>query len=275
MTMQNLNKTIAITGLGWLGLPLAQHFITAGHAVRGSVTSKDKAERLAQLNIGVFVMEISESGIRGNSKAVLHGAEILIIMIPPGLRRNTGANYVRKMKHYLEKIIGAGIPKVVLISSTSVYGDSQGEVSEQHIPQPDTEAGKQLLEVEQLFFTSAHFDTTIVRFGGLLGGTRQPAKYLSGRKNLQNGKAPVNLIHRGDCIAILSEIVRQDKFGHIFNAVNPAHPNKEVYYTKMAAELDLELPHYAAGDTSETYKKVHATNLQTELGYKFSFDIYQ
>ena len=192
-------------------------------------------------------------------------------MIPPGLRRGTGADYVLKMTHFLEAIEKAKVSKCILISSTSVYGDAQGKVTEADAPIPETEAGRQLLQVEQLFFT-ASFKTTIVRFGGLIGGSRQPVRYLAGRENLSNGKAPVNLIYREDCIGILTAILQQDGFGHIFNGVHPAHPAKEIYYPKVAAALGLEPPKYASEKTT-TFKEVHSVNLLAILDYRFKKEL--
>ncbi len=267
------SKNISITGLGWLGLPLAQHLRNLSFTVKGSVTNHEKAGKFREQGLETFVMELTESGIRGTTEAVLQNTDVLIVMIPPGLRRDTGADYVLKMTYYLKEIERHNIRKVLLVSSTSVYGDSQGCVSEGDMPVPDTEAGRQLLQVEQLFFTSEAFKATLVRFGGLLGGTRQPANNLAGRKNLRNGDAPVNLIHRGDCINILSEIILQDAFGHIFNAVHPSHPSKREYYTTKALALNLEPPHYLETTKPESFKEVRSSNLQEMLGYTFQYDI--
>lgn len=251
---------------------MAQHLQTLGFRVKGSVTTREKATALKQQGIEAYPFELSESGIRGTLGPVLDGVDTLIIMIPPGLRRDTGADYVLKMAHYIKEIENAKIPKVIFIGSTSVYGDAQGKVSERDRPAPDTEAGRQLLQVEQLFFTSEIFKATLVRFGGLLGGTRQPAKYLAGREQLRNGAAPVNLIHRGDCINILSEIVLQQKYGHIFNAVHPSHPSKKEYYTQKAKSLGLAPPKYIEGPV-HGYKEVHSVTLYEELGYRFQYGI--
>ncbi len=263
--------TIGIAGLGWLGKPLANKLMTLGYEVKGTVTSVEKATTLQKKGFNVFPLEITESGVTGESQGFLKNLDTLIVMIPPGLRRNTGADYVLKMTHFLAEIETAKVPACIFIGSTSVYGDGQGKVTEMDVPQPENEAGRQLKQVEQLFFTSAG-NTSIVRFGGLIGGTRQPAKYLAGRKNLGGGEAPVNLIHRDDCIGVLVAIVKQEAYGHIFNAVHPLHPAKQTYYTEKAKELGLELPHFAK-DKDETFKQVDSVNLQQVLEFRFTEDI--
>jgi len=228
-----MSKTIGIAGLGWLGLPLAQRLQFLGFQVKGTVTQLEKATALQKKGFNAYPLTLTERGIQGSTDAFLKDIETLIIMIPPGLRRGTGADYVLKMTYFLEAIEASEIQHCIFISSTSVYGDAQQKVNEGDIPKPDTEAGRQLLQVEQLFF-NASFTTSIVRFGGLLGGSRQPVRYLAGREGLNNGDAPVNLIHREDCIGILIKIIKQQAFGHIFNAVHPEHPSKKTYYVQKA-----------------------------------------
>ncbi len=194
-------------------------------------------------------------------------------MIPPGLRKNTGADYVLKMAHLLEAIKESSVEKIILISSTSVYDDSQGNVTERDEPKPETIAGKQLRQVEELFINSEGLQTTVLRFGGLIGGSRQPAKYLAGRKDLADGNAPVNLIHRDDCISIMVEILKQDAFGKVFNAVNPNHPKKSDYYIQKTKELGLEPPTFSENVSDEVYKQVDSENLNVILNYSFKTSI--
>lgn len=267
-----MSRIIGIAGMGWLGLPLARHFKTLGFRVKGSVTKPEKAALLKKSGFDMYAVTIMEVGIRGDVGGFLEGVTDLIVMIPPGLRRNTGSDYVLKMTHFLAEIESAGVPNCVFVSSTSVYGDLQNTVTEKDIPQPENEAGRQLFQVEQLFFTSS-CNSTIVRFGGLFGGNRQPARYLAGRENLQGANAPVNLIHRNDCIGILSRIIQEQSYGHIFNAVHPDHPLKKDYYTQKTAQLGLSSPKFASTDASEKFKKVNSLNLDKVLGYSFQNEL--
>ena len=116
-------------------------------------------------------------------------------------------------------------------------------------------------------------DYNIVRFGGLFGGSRQPVRYLAGRTDLSNGDAPVNLIHRSDCIGILTEIIKQQAFGHIFNAVLPSHPSKREYYVKVASQLDMVPPQYSAGNSEEMFKQVDSVNISEVLNYTFKHNL--
>ncbi len=261
-------STIAIAGLGWLGLPLAAQLQELGHTVKGSVTSQTKQDELKSYGFDVYRVEIAEDEIRGEIQGFLEQSEILIILIPPGLRRNTGHNHALRMAQLLDAVEKSSVKKVILISSTGVYDDAQGKVTEADLPQPQDDKGKQLVEVEQLFFTSPTLKSTIIRFGGLVGGSRNPVKYLAGRSVLSNGDAPVNLIHRDDCIGIILAVIYKNAFGHIINGVHPEHPSKKEYYTKQALELNLDPPQYEDED-EETFKQVDSVNLKSVLGYSF------
>jgi len=265
-----MNKTIGIAGMGWLGKPFVQRLTTLGFRVKGSVTSIEKATDLNKRGFEVLPVELREDRVAGEPQGFLKHCSILIVMIPPGLRRYTGSDYVLKMSHFLSEIETSDVEKVILVSSTSVYDDSQGTVTEKDEPQPQSDAGKQLLQVEQLFLNAPFIETSVVRFGGLIGGNRQPVKYLAGRKDLRNGEAPVNLIQREDCIGILSEIILKDAFGHIFNGVHPDHPSKKSYYTSAAKKLDLDPPSYANETNESIFKEVNSINLSSVLAYQFS-----
>lgn len=268
-----MSKTVAIAGLGWLGKPFAMRLQSLGYRIKGSVTSLENASELQKSGFDTYAVEISESGVSGAVQAFLSEADYLVIMIPPGLRRNTGADYVKKMTFFLSEIEKAEVSKVILVSSTSVYDDSQGQVTEKTLPKPNSHAGKQLLEVERLFFTSQKLSTSIVRFGGLFGGSRQPVRYLAGRKDLNNGNAPVNLIHRDDCIGILSEIIKQEAFGHLFNGVIPEHPQKSDYYTRKAIISGLVPPSFRPSSEEEVFKRVDSETLKFILEYEFKHNL--
>lgn len=268
-----MNKTIAIIGMGWLGQRLAVNLIERNYTVKGSVMTLEKATQLQQRGFDAYRIVVSDQEVQGRIHMLLQDVDYAVIMIPPGLRRATGANYFMKMKHVVEEIKKYQVPKVILVSSIAVYDDSQGAVTEKDIPQPQTVTAQQMREAEELFTHSTAFKTTVVRFGGIFGGSRQPLRYLTGRKNLRGGRAPVNLIHRTDCIEILLRIIEKDAIGHIFNAVHPEHPTKADYYIERAHRAGLEPPSFESHYSMETYKRVDSENLKKILGYTFKKSI--
>jgi len=247
-------------GCGWLGLPLAKAFIEGGYLVRGTTTSECKLGMLEKEGIAPFLISLSEEKIVGNISGFLADVEVLVINIPPKLRGGNTENYVKKMQLLLESVKATKTKKVIFVSSTSVYGDINAEVTEETIPKPSTESGKQLLASENLFKITPELQTTIIRFGGLIGPDRHPINMLSGRKGLNNGNHPVNLIHLNDCISIISSVIKQNWWGEIFNAVYPSHPPKKKYYSQEAVKRGLILPQYVQ-NFQKSSKKIASRRL--------------
>lgn len=295
---------ISILGCGWLGFPLAKKLIETGYEVKGSTTSESKLEVLKSNKIEPFLVELSENKIIGTISDFLNDSEILIIDIPPGLRKDAatsvGKTFVNKIKTLLPFIENSNIEKVIFVSSTSVYGDTEtiSTVIEESELNPDTESGKQLVEVENIFRNNRNFETTIIRFGGLIGEDRNPTKFIDGKTNVANPEAPINFIHQEDCIGIIYEIIScHSDVGRIysdtnsekdssyvrmtnikvdsikvwnetFNAVAPNHPTRKTYYTQKAIDLNLPKPEFSENEPS-IGKIVSSEKLERILGYKF------
>ena len=96
---------ISILGCGWLGFPLAQKLIETGYEVKGSTTSENKIDILQSNKIEPFLIELTEDKITGAISEFLNDSEILIIDIPPGLRKitenTTEKTFVNKIKTLL------------------------------------------------------------------------------------------------------------------------------------------------------------------------------
>ncbi|MFD0862884.1 SDR family oxidoreductase [Sungkyunkwania multivorans] len=263
-------KHIAILGCGWLGLPLAKELIEKGHRISGTTTSADKLAILEAAGISPFLVELTEKEIRGDLETFLNSAQILVIDIPPKLRGLNSESFVKKIQHLIPYIEASSVEKVLFISSTSVYADDTlfSEVDEDTLPHPISESGKQLLVVERLLKANLHFETSILRFGGLIGNGRHPIKQLAGKSQLKNPNAPVNLIHIDDAIGIIVAILKKDKWGTLLNAVAPFHEEKERYYEKMASIYNLSTPIYDS-ETPSKGKKIGSKSINDILSYTF------
>ncbi|MDA6068097.1 SDR family oxidoreductase [Flavobacterium sp. AC] len=271
---------ISILGCGWLGLPLAKKLIEKGHSINGSTTSESKLSILENAGTNPFLVELESESVSENINDFLANSEILIIDIPPKLRGNNTDTSNSSRKIFVEKIQTlipfiekSTVKKVLFVSSTSVYGDENGNVTEETIPNPQTESGKQLLLTERILQKNQNFETTILRFGGLIGVDRHPVKFMAGKENLENPDAPVNLIHQNDCISIIEEIINQSKWNEVFNAVAPFHPTREEYYTQKAKKQNLVLPTFSI-EKSNIKKVISSKKVEDSLGYLFKLENY-
>ncbi len=263
-------KQISILGCGWLGFPLAKSLHQKGFRVYGSTTSVEKISVLENAGITPFSLRLSEDNLEGDINSFLKNSEILIVDIPPKLKGNSTENFASKIQNLIPFIEKSSVKKVLFVSSTSVYSEDNTTVTEDTIPNPETESGKQLVEVEKLLQSNKSFQTTVIRFGGLIGENRHPIQFLAGRTNIENPDGPINLIHQMDCIGIIETILQQDSKGNeTFNAVAPYHPTRKEYYTQKALELNLPLPEFNESKAS-IGKLISSDKVEQVLGYSFT-----
>ncbi len=263
-----MNKTVSILGCGWLGLPLAEFLITKGCSVKGSTTSPGKLKTLTSKNIQPFLIQLNPD-IQGDDVQDFFKCEILVVNIPPGGRENKTAYHSKQVESIIKEAKKSTVRKIIFISSTSVFGNENREVTEADDLHPEKESGKALRTVEEMLFTDISFDKTILRFGGLIDSDRNPVKYFAGRKNIPGGNIPVNLIHRKDCINIIYQIINQSVWNEIFNGCSDLHPAKRDFYTAAARKFNMPVPEFI--DTNDDYKIVNSDKLKKLLNYNFIY----
>ena len=262
-------KQISIIGCGWLGFPLARKLTKKGYIIKGSTTSLDKLEELKSEDIQAFLIRLNTVEIEGDINGFLEQNDLVIINIPPGLRRNPNKNHVREIELLIEAIKENTVKNVIYVSSTSVFKDETGipTISGTDLPN-NFEGAKQLIDIENLLMGNNAFNTCILRFGGLIDETRNPGNYLAGKTDLANPDAPVNLIHKEDCIAIISEIIEKGLFNTQINAVYPHHPSRSDYYKDYASQNNLQAPQFKLDEVSKG-KIVESLKLVRLLNYEF------
>jgi nucleoside-diphosphate-sugar epimerase len=264
-----LNNKIGILGCGWLGFPLAKALIKERYIVRGSTTTPLKLEVLSEAGIDPFLISLAESGTSGDLDAFITGLNTLIINIPPNLRGSQKENYTSKIQHLGHVLQNTTLKNIIFISSTSVYGDIQGSVTEDTLPEPNTESGRQLLAAERILREIPNLNTTIIRFGGLIGPNRHPIIHLAGRKDLHNGDERINLIHLDDCIGLIKTVLMKNYGNITINGTFPYHPTKKEYYTSEALKKGLFPPSYLSIPTEKDHKTIeNARNTVKIYQYK-------
>jgi len=266
---------IAILGCGWLGMELGKRLRKENHEVRGSVTSMEKMTEVRSAGVVPYSIKVFEKGIQGDIRSFLSGSNLLIINIPPGLRKNPDINFVQKIKNLIPYIEKSHIPKVIFTSSTSVYEDTEDHevYSETAKTDNSNNIAVQLRNAELLFLNNEYFNTSVLRFGGLIGEKRHPINQLSGRTGIKNPDAPINLVHQEDCIAAIFKLIEKPKDNSVWNVVYPEHPSKEKYYCRIAKERNLEIPEFDHSNSSKG-KKISSTKLKQELKFEFSRTIW-
>lgn len=255
-------KKYSILGCGWLGLPFAENLIQNNYLVNGSTTSVEKLEILENKGIQSFLIQIKNDKQNKNLPNFL-AADLLLIDVPFGKQKENFKAY-EQLAVAIEK---STIQKVVFISSTSIYNDTNSVLTEE-VPFDINPPKKLLVDLENLFLNHTGFKTTVIRFAGLIGGTRNPSNFFKEGRIVQNGLAPINLIHLDDCIQIIKLISEGNYGGEIFNAAADTHPTKKEFYTS-ARLLQQKTPATFLENKDFSYKIISNKKIKDKLNYTF------
>ena len=245
-------KTISILGSGWLGLPLAEYFVQQGYEVKASTRSVERQAEIEAVNARPFVVDID---LDTDVEAFLQ-ADILVV--------NITSKNVRGFENLIKGVEKSPIDKVIFVSSTSVYNNANKLVSEADGAENELSP---LFQIENLFRNSPYFHTTVIRFAGLFGYSRHPGRFFASRP-IPQPDAPVNLIHRDDCINIIDHIVEQEQWNEVFNACADTHPSKREFYSHARKMMGMPAP--VMGDSGQAdFKKISNEKIKQALNYAF------
>ena len=225
-----------------------------GHHVKASTTSESRLPELTSIGVKPFIIDIARLPI--NLQAFLQ-TNVLIINIP--------SKDIDAFSILAKEIEKSKVEHVLFVSSTSVYENKNKTVSE-------SDGGESklspLFTIENLLRNIPIIKTTIIRFGGLIGYSRNPGNFFSKGRLVQNPDSNVNLIHRDDCIGIINQVVEQEVWGEVFNCCADTHPTKREFYTQAAQSIGLPAPEFAKSG-AKSFKIVSNQKVKKVLNYKF------
>lgn len=235
---------ISITGLGYLGLPLAQKFYQHGSrvaAIKRSLTSDD-------INLPIH-LDTFDLGSTDAFQTALwrHHADkpVWFFLLPP----SSLTHYADTVKQWAELARACNVQHLIFTSSTSVYGDTARECDETATPDPQTESARQILAAEQHLLDSGISNIDILRLGGLYCAERHPVSRLVQKQNIPGGNRLINIVHRNIAVESLFQTAFNPGGRRLKNIIEPRHPTRREFYTEEAAKLGLPAPDFAPDDS--------------------------
>lgn len=232
---------IAVMGGGWLGLPLAVSLHNSGHQVVATRRSKTGLDKLSSYGLTNVQFELGED-LQQAKFASIFSSDLLFLNIPVGRKSAPAADFQTNVKTLLKRASVSNIKHVIFISTTSVFGDTSGIITEHSETDPTTQSGHINLAIEQLVARFFGDNGSVVRLAGLVGDKRHPAKFLAGKTQLKNPNQSVNLIHQHDVINAVHRIIDRHLWGETFILSAIEHPTRKDYYTWAAKQLGLVAP---------------------------------
>lgn len=235
---------------------MAKHLSTIGFKVQISTRSKHRLTELESNNITPCIIDIDQLD---DTISSFLDCDILIINITSKIRDS--------FINLISEIEQAPVKKVIFVSSTSVYTNTNKLVSEGDGAENQTSP---LFQIENLFRNNSHFESTIVRFAGLIGYQRHPGRFFKAGKKIKQADSPANLIHRDDCIGIIQAIIEQKAWGETFNACADSHPTKREFYDHARRLLNLAMPDCHEYELQQ-YKIISNQKVKARLTYSFKY----
>ena len=232
---------VTLIGCGYVGVRVAQLEQAAGRACAAVSHQQRHAAELAQLGLTVHRADLDH--IANLKTLPLDGADLYYFAPPPAAGQQD--TRLRNLRAACQD--RAQPRRLVLISTTGVYGDCQGAwVDETRTPNPQTDRARRRLDAERTardWATRNRFPLSILRVPGIYGPHRLPLTRLQrGLPVLHETASPwSNRIHVDDlaraCLAAM-----RCAAGGIFNVADGRPSTMTDYFNQAADALNLPRP---------------------------------
>ena len=192
-----------IIGCGYVGEVLGQRLIALGHDVTGIRRSSEHNVRLARLGIRPINLDITLETEFKKKLDDKYDRIVLAASSSQGGKEAYKKVYGLGSKHVAQWLKTASAQSVVLISSTGVYGQTNGEwVSENDADTSQNITTNILLEAEQNILDAGPA-VAILRSSGIYGPGRGHLfqQFMNGTASIEgDGKRFLNMVHLDDLV---------------------------------------------------------------------------
>ena len=165
---------------------------------------------------------------------------------------------------------GEGLPRFLYISSTSVYGQTDGSWIDETSPtEPLDESGRVVLEAEQ---TLRRFrpDAVILRFAGIYGPDRvlRKASLLKGEPVPGDPERFLNLIHVDDGVRAVLAAEERAEPGETYLIADDHPPTRREFFTRTAEVIGAPPVRFDGGGAGEANRRVGNAKAKQRLGFR-------
>jgi len=269
------HATRLVVGCGYLGTRVATRWLAAGDRVFGITRSPARADALAALGITPVVYDVTTR----LDSTQLHTLDALppldTVFWAVGFDRTSNTTHRDVHVDGLARLLDAlaGSPRVILSSSTGVWGDEGGGiVTEQTPTNPGREAGRVLVAAERVLATHPVGPGTALRFAGLYGPDRLPriADLKAGLPIAADPDSWLNLVHIDDAAAVVCTVADAASPRGLY-VVADGHPvRRRDWYGTLAKLTGSPEPHWdtAAPRPRGADKRVDPKLLFRDLAFR-------
>ncbi|HEY0980504.1 MULTISPECIES: SDR family oxidoreductase [unclassified Schlesneria] len=267
-----------IFGCGYLGKRVAKRWVAKGHQVFAVTRFAANAESFQRESIQPLVADICEPATLSELP------EVDLVLHAVGFDRSSGRTHEEVSCVALSNILRAidnQRPRFIHISSTSVYGQSDGGwVDEDSLCQPELAGGERCLRAENLirdqFFAGSLSGLQILRLAGIYGPGRLLSRIESLRAGVPfsgRGDAWLNLIHVDDAADAVIACAEGGGDFSVWNVVDDQPIPRATYFSTLARLVGAPEPVFdsaqpAARGSGGINKRVSNRKIREELGWR-------
>jgi len=237
-------KNYSIVGCGYIGKKVASKLLSIGESVECYVHSQGSKEASEALGLKTGLLELDSHDF-SNEWQTKDNNVIAYFAPPPrqGIVDSRMTNFIATLDS-LEAIP----KKILLISTTGIYGDCQGEwIDETRAVNPQADRAHRRLSAEnqlQEFCKSKNIECIIFRVPGIYAMDKLPVKRISSGEPIVNASDSgyTNRIHADDLSEFCVEALTQNINAGVYNCCDGNPSTMNDYFMRVADALKLERP---------------------------------
>ncbi|TWT57958.1 NAD dependent epimerase/dehydratase family protein [Thalassoglobus neptunius] len=254
-----------IIGCGYVGLPVAKRWCEDSWKVTALTRSETHRKEFRDAGIESVVGNVLDC----DSLRALPEADVCLYSV--GYDRSASDSkrdvYVQGLKNVLDEISGR-VPRFVYISSTSVYGQHEGQIVDEQSPcDPETEGGRICLAAEELvrnWSEQTSHSATVLRLAGIYG----PGRLIGRRAQLEsqqtlpgNPHSWLNLVHRTDIVEAIHKIATAESARNLY-VLSDGTPLRRIdFYSELARQLGTHAPVMGPPQETQLGKRVDPSRI--------------
>lgn len=271
---------VLIVGCGYVGQAVGAALARQGHTVWGLRRARESTSELQALGLQPVVADITRPETL-SPVPVAYDWVVHCVASAGGTAEQYRSLYLQGTKNLLQWLQPAPPVRLVYTSSTSVYGQTNGEwVDETSPTEPAADTGRVLLETERVLLDAA---AVVLRVAGIYGPARGYwlKQFLAGKATLENGGARfLNMIHRDDVAGAVLAALERGQPGQVYNAVDDEPVTQRALFEWLAIQLSRPFPPESAAVEAPrkrgfTNKRVSNRRLRTELAYTLKYPSFR
>lgn len=282
---ERTEMNVLLVGCGYVGMRLGADLAAAGHAVYGLRRSRTAEAEMEAAGIRMVQGDITDAS---SLRAIPEGIDWVVNLVSStrGGAAEYERVYVEGTRNLLEQVERRSLRKYVQVSSTSVYGQTDGSwVDEQSPTEPASATSRLLVQAEEwLRRQSADWPVVILRAAGIYGPGRGHLfqQFLRGdARRHGEGRRFLNMIHLADLASGIKAALEEGAAGETYNITDDLPVTEHEFLAWLAGELGRPLPPTVSeerlSERKRGYTNKRVSNAKAKQGLRWqpSFATYR